>query len=278
LKLPYHTPKLAPRCQGPFHVHKVISPVAYQLTLPLSWGIHDVFHASLLLLYKETPAHGPNFTRPPPDLVENVEEYEVESVVNHRYHRRRHQLQYLIKWSGYPSSDNMWEAVEDVHADDLVKEYHQRHPLNSPKSRAGRGTKELIRALQLSIPFPSPIQKVKAWLLNGTHRTLPLHTPIALQSMSECLPSPPISPWWSMPFKSSRKRSTGLARRMLGNSYRGLHALYEQMSGADAGTRVLARKLSTVVLRNTLLRTAHQASSPKTPPCTTPPSGCGHPL
>ena len=51
LKLPYHTPKLAPRRQGPFHIIKVISPVAYQLALPLSWGIHDVFHASLLLPY-----------------------------------------------------------------------------------------------------------------------------------------------------------------------------------------------------------------------------------
>src|SRR5712672_2414414 len=29
LKLPYHTPKLAPRCQGPFRISEVISPVAY---------------------------------------------------------------------------------------------------------------------------------------------------------------------------------------------------------------------------------------------------------
>src|SRR5712672_3394566 len=57
LKLPYHTPKLAPRRQGPFRISKAISPVAYQLALPLSWGIHDVFHASLLLPYRETTAH-----------------------------------------------------------------------------------------------------------------------------------------------------------------------------------------------------------------------------
>jgi len=59
----------------------VTPPVAYQLTLPLSWGIHNVFHASLLLPYKETTAHGPNFERPPPDLIEDVEEYEVETLV-----------------------------------------------------------------------------------------------------------------------------------------------------------------------------------------------------
>jgi len=36
LKLPYHTPKLAPRHQGPFCINKVISLVVYQLALPLS--------------------------------------------------------------------------------------------------------------------------------------------------------------------------------------------------------------------------------------------------
>jgi len=83
LKLPYHTPKLAPRRQGPFRVSKVISPVAYQLALPLSWSIHNVFYASLLLPYKETTTHGPNFTRPPPNLIEDEEEYEVEALINH---------------------------------------------------------------------------------------------------------------------------------------------------------------------------------------------------
>ena len=83
LKLPYHTPKLAPRRQGPFRVSEVISLVAYRLALPLSWGIHDVFHTSLLLPYRETATHGPNFTCPPPDLIEDKEEYEVEAIINH---------------------------------------------------------------------------------------------------------------------------------------------------------------------------------------------------
>jgi len=146
LKLPYHMPKLAPRRQGPFHISKVISPVAYQLALPLSWGIHDVFHTSLLLPYQETATHGPNFTRLPPDLIEDEEEYEVEAILNHRHHGRRRQLQYLIRWKGYPSSDNTWEAAEGVHVDDLIKAYHRRHPLETVKRRASQGTKKLIRA------------------------------------------------------------------------------------------------------------------------------------
>ena len=71
----------------------------------------------------------------PPDLIEGEEEYEVKAIINHRHHGRWHQLQYLIKWRDYLSSDNMWEAAEDVHVDNLVKEYHQHHPLETLKSK-----------------------------------------------------------------------------------------------------------------------------------------------
>ena len=59
--------------------------MAYKLELPPTWTIHDVFHASLLTPYRETSQHGDNFTRPPPDLVDNLEEFEVEEVINHRH-------------------------------------------------------------------------------------------------------------------------------------------------------------------------------------------------
>jgi hypothetical protein len=84
LKLPYQTTKLAPKRQGPFKIVKKISSVAYQLELPPAWNIHNVFHASLLLPYRETPSYGPNFIRPPPELIGGEDEYEVEAVINHR--------------------------------------------------------------------------------------------------------------------------------------------------------------------------------------------------
>jgi hypothetical protein len=84
LKLAYPMAKLAPRQHGPFEITKVISPVAYRLALPPSWTIHDVFHTSLLTPYKETNAHGPNFTRPPPDIINDEESYEVEEIINHQ--------------------------------------------------------------------------------------------------------------------------------------------------------------------------------------------------
>ncbi len=83
LHLPYQATKLAPKQYGPFKITKEISPIAYQLCLPISWHIHDIFHASLLSPYCEMTAHRPNYSRPPPDLIEGEEEYEVEKIVNH---------------------------------------------------------------------------------------------------------------------------------------------------------------------------------------------------
>jgi hypothetical protein len=76
--------KLAPKRYGPFPITKEINPVAYQIKLPYFWQIHDVFHTSLLNPYHENDAHGPNFTRPPPELVEGQEEYQMEQIINHR--------------------------------------------------------------------------------------------------------------------------------------------------------------------------------------------------
>jgi hypothetical protein len=53
--------KLAPKCHGPFKV--VTSTITNsKLILPKTWCVHPVFHNSLLSPYKETTAHGPNFT------------------------------------------------------------------------------------------------------------------------------------------------------------------------------------------------------------------------
>jgi hypothetical protein len=81
------TKKLAPKWYGPFKVVDAVNPVSFQLELPLQWKqkkVHPVFHTSLLSLYKEMEEHGANFPKPPPDLVEGEEEYEVEQVLDLR--------------------------------------------------------------------------------------------------------------------------------------------------------------------------------------------------
>jgi hypothetical protein len=134
LPISHGTIKLSPKHYGPFTITKLISPVASQLDLPVSWNIHPVFHNNLLTPYVETSAHGPNFTRPPPDLIDGEAEYEVEAIRSHRYFRKNKRLQYLLKWKGYPEADNTWESEDQLNAPDLLKQYNRHHNLNSIKA------------------------------------------------------------------------------------------------------------------------------------------------
>ena len=88
------TAKLAPKRYGPFTITKVISNVVYQLDILQQWKINNVFHISLITPYKETEKHGPNFPKPPPDIIEGEEEWEVEQIINAQCYRRARQLQY----------------------------------------------------------------------------------------------------------------------------------------------------------------------------------------
>jgi hypothetical protein len=122
------TAKLAPRQHGPFKIIQVMSAVNYHLELPTQWSIHPVFHINLLTPYKETTMHGPNFTRPTPELIDGEEEYSVEKILDSRHFGRRWRLQYLVKWEGYPDADNMWVDKDDVFADDKVREFKISNP------------------------------------------------------------------------------------------------------------------------------------------------------
>jgi hypothetical protein len=128
LRISQPTAKLAPRRHGPFEVIQVMSTVNYHLELPTQWSIHPVFHTDLLTPYKETIMHGPNFTQPAPELIDGEEEYSVEKILDSWWFGRRWCLQYLVKWEGYPDSDNMWVDKDDIFADDKVQDFKNSHP------------------------------------------------------------------------------------------------------------------------------------------------------
>ena len=133
-------PKLGARHHGPFKVIQVMSPVNYRLELPMHWSIHPVFHIDLLTPYRETITHGANYQCPLLDLVDNAEEYEVEKILDSRLFSRRRQLQYLVKWKGYPDSDNMWVDKDDVFTDDKVWTFKESNPEARTHLRAVQST------------------------------------------------------------------------------------------------------------------------------------------
>ena len=103
-----------------------MGPVTYSLTLLKQWKIHNIFHACLLTPYNENDVHGPNETRPPPDLINGFEEYEVESIRAHKGNGTRRQ--YLVKWRNYDSSNNTWEPEDNLdNTEEILKEYKTTH-------------------------------------------------------------------------------------------------------------------------------------------------------
>ena len=37
-------------------------------------------------------------------------------------------MQYLIKWKGYPASENQWVDWDDIHVDEALVEFRRKNP------------------------------------------------------------------------------------------------------------------------------------------------------
>jgi hypothetical protein len=131
LHITHPTSKLVAQCYGPFTVEKVISPVVFQLQLPQHWKIFNVFHTLLLTPYRETEEHGQNFEEPPPELVKEEPEYKVEQVLASQHYGHHRQLQYLLLWKRYSQAHNSWELADQIHAPELIKQFHKTTPLSA---------------------------------------------------------------------------------------------------------------------------------------------------
>uniref|UniRef100_A0A8C5P6E7 Uncharacterized protein n=1 Tax=Leptobrachium leishanense TaxID=445787 RepID=A0A8C5P6E7_9ANUR len=106
LRLSCPTKKLGPKYIGPFPIVIVYSPVHVRLELPPSMKVHPVFHVSLIKPHVSDTLFRRPLAPPGPLLVDGEEEFEVEDVLDSRYHRRR--LEYLIQWKGYGPEERSW--------------------------------------------------------------------------------------------------------------------------------------------------------------------------
>jgi len=92
--------KLDNKRYKPFKISKDIGLEAFQLELPEGWMIHNIFNEDLLTQCVELKFKGQHEElAPPPIIINEEEEYEVEKVRKHRKHRRG--TQYLVHWKGY---------------------------------------------------------------------------------------------------------------------------------------------------------------------------------
>jgi len=102
--------------------------MAYRLKL-LYWmkQLYPVFNIVKLTPALDDPITGRKTTdHPPPIIIDGEAEWEVEEILNSRWHWRR--FQYLVKWKGYGCEHNSWESASEVFAPELTAEFHRKHP------------------------------------------------------------------------------------------------------------------------------------------------------
>lgn len=118
--------KLADKWEGPFKILKKVSSHSYRLELPDEWKIHNTFHVDKLRPYSQDPKH-PNHPKPPPVLINDEEEYEVDKVIDSSY--RRGILYYRVTWVGYPLSEATWiRADQTDNMKEVLDKWHKAHP------------------------------------------------------------------------------------------------------------------------------------------------------
>ena len=126
LKCLYENHKSTLKCEDPFLISKVLSPVMYCLAIPSKWKIHNMFHASLLSPYCKNDIHGLNYTRPTPDLVQGEEEYKVKAILSHQGSAQNRS--YLMHWKGYTTAEDLWKPEAHLkHAADILSAYKKAH-------------------------------------------------------------------------------------------------------------------------------------------------------
>ena len=110
---------------GPFFIEEAKGPVNYRLQLPKDTKIHPVFHVSLLEpADPETPVQTTFHCEPEKD-----DEYEVKEILE------RKGQNYLIKWKGYPTSDNTWEPLTNLgNCRELLKDFRKKTSQTEAKS------------------------------------------------------------------------------------------------------------------------------------------------
>ena len=107
----YGIKKFSQKFFGPYKIIEQINPVSFRLDLPSQLPIHPVFHVSLL-----EPATTDAFPNqnpvPQPVLVDDVTEYEVDSVLKVRGKGKR--KRYFVHWKNTDESENTWEPISHL--------------------------------------------------------------------------------------------------------------------------------------------------------------------
>jgi hypothetical protein len=112
--------KLVSKYVGPFKVLESTEDKTVTLELPISMRAKsNKFNVSKVKLYMPSRLDFPGrqqLDRPPPELIDGEEQYEVEQIIGKREVKigRNKHTEYLVKWLGYPVTEATWQAASQL--------------------------------------------------------------------------------------------------------------------------------------------------------------------
>ena len=150
--------KLSQKQYGPFPIIKQVGPSAFQLRLPQALSrVYLVFNEILLTPYRP-PATTKQQTshRPPPEIIDDVEEYDVDYIVDKKVMCGC--TFYKVRWKGYLPYDDSWEPEANLdHARDTIADFNTAHPSRPLRSRFSASTSSPHIILTISPEWASAL-------------------------------------------------------------------------------------------------------------------------
>ena len=258
--------KLDSKKAGPFLIKKKISSHAYQLELPKTMKIHDVFHMNLLLPFTEDIDFHRRQIKPPPIITEEGEEqYEVDHVV--AWEQRGKQLYYQIRWKGYdPTEDTLERAEKIAELPQIMRDLLSRHPkaptpknFKADKKYKSEGGKASNFGTSYQASLPPPLStRSKNTFINSHPPTCPLNAPPTPQS-----PSP-------LPLAAPSRPTLTVSTSSRPGTPSGTKVLQTKMTPATGNSQILIKPSAPIPTKQpsgaaTPLRAAATTPSTSTP-------------
>ena len=135
LRLSRPTRKLAERFIGPVTIIGRAGSQSFQVKLPAELkSVHPVFHVSQLEPFIPDAFPGRVQPPPPPDKVDDHDEFTVKKVLDSRVNKRFKRipsLSYYVQWEGYEGTEEefTWEPSNHLsNSAEFIEDFHAAHP------------------------------------------------------------------------------------------------------------------------------------------------------
>ncbi len=152
--------------KGAFRIKKVLGPVTFEIELPKGLRHNPRFHKKLL---EPAPPETPLCT----SLELEDEDYEVETILD--LQKKGRQWRYLVKWKGWPDSQNTWEPESNLtDCKSLVQRYHNENPgQGQQRGQPERHQRKKKKVQPVTSPDQRTVRMVRSrWSPYPTHPSL----------------------------------------------------------------------------------------------------------